>query len=213
MKKVLLINDYLHCGGAEAVFRSTQELVSEECEVQILYGEERPLSSINKGYFYSFHHKRRLQKELDEFQPDVIHIHNCYYCLTPSIFQAIARYKKQHSVKVLVTLHDYQWFSPSSNLCHYSGSQLTNFENIPTIGQWWLKRLDPRGAIHSLATKMKWVLHFRWLKVQQWVDYFIAPSEFMLDFAQRAYGHEKCSLVRNPIASLDRVEPISGGNG
>lgn len=66
---------------------------------------------------------RRLQAVLDavyEFEPDLVHIHNTFPFLTPSVIQAVA----DNHRTVLVSLHNYRVFC-ANGLCLRDGRQCT----------------------------------------------------------------------------------------
>ncbi len=64
---------------------------------------------------YSREARVKLRLVLNNFQPDVCHLNNFNYQLTPSILMEIRRWEKQsgHSVKIVYTAHDYQLVCPN----------------------------------------------------------------------------------------------------
>ncbi|NER18910.1 glycosyltransferase family 4 protein [Spongiivirga citrea] len=61
---------------------------------------------------YSKQNKRRLSIILDEFKPDIVHIHNFNFQLTPSILSEI----KKRDIKIVYTIHDSQLACPNHRL-------------------------------------------------------------------------------------------------
>jgi glycosyltransferase involved in cell wall biosynthesis len=55
---------------------------------------------------------KKIQKAIREFQPDLIHVHNFFFVLSPSIFRAA----KDMGVPTVVTLHNFRFISPCSQL-------------------------------------------------------------------------------------------------
>ena len=61
---------------------------------------------------------------LDDFQPDVCHLNNFNFQLTPSIILEIVKWRKQNGkkCKILYTAHDYQLVCPN-HMCHNPNTQ------------------------------------------------------------------------------------------
>ncbi len=59
---------------------------------------------------YSKEARVQLRKVLDDFQPDVCHLNNFNYQLTPSMILEIVKWRKEtnHQCKIIFTAHDYQ---------------------------------------------------------------------------------------------------------
>lgn len=59
--------------------------------------------------FWSFEVGRRTAEVLDEFRPDVVHFHNVYHQLSPSVLRPAAR----RGIATVMTLHDYKLVCPT----------------------------------------------------------------------------------------------------
>ena len=55
---------------------------------------------------------QKLESLLREFQPDIVHLHNIYHQLSPSILWVL----KRHRIPMVMTLHDYKLLSPNYSL-------------------------------------------------------------------------------------------------
>lgn len=63
---------------------------------------------------YSVEARKKLRLVLEDFKPDVCHLNNFNYQLTPSIILEIARWRKQgHKCRIVYTAHDYQLICPN----------------------------------------------------------------------------------------------------
>ena len=64
---------------------------------------------------YSVEARKKLRPVLDDFQPDVCHLNNFNYQLTPSIILEIRKWEKQtgHKCKIIYTAHDPQLVCPN----------------------------------------------------------------------------------------------------
>ena len=51
---------------------------------------------------------KNIQKEISSFSPDIVHVHNTFPLLSPSIFHAIPK-----NIKRVLTLHNYRLFCPA----------------------------------------------------------------------------------------------------
>lgn len=67
---------------------------------------------------YSSETRKKIRQVLDDFQPDVCHLNNFNYQLTPSMILEIKKWEKQsgHKCKIVFTAHDYQLVCPNHML-------------------------------------------------------------------------------------------------
>ena len=67
---------------------------------------------------YSKEARVQLRKVLDDFKPDVCHLNNFNYQLTPSIILEIVKWRKEtgRDCKIIFTAHDYQLVCPNHML-------------------------------------------------------------------------------------------------
>ena len=74
---------------------------------------------------YNAEAARKIRKLLDYFCPDVVHLNNFTYQLTPSILTEIRKWKKSgHSCRVVFTAHDYNLVCPNHMLFNPNTQQL-----------------------------------------------------------------------------------------
>ncbi len=142
--RVLLLNKFLHpIGGAETyVFKLGEALKENGHEVQFfgMEHEGRIVGNRVNAYtsdmdfhngsmlgklaypvkiIYSKEARRKIRLVLDDFQPDVVHLNNFNYQLTPSIILEIVSWRKKtgHKCKIVYTAHDYQLVCPN-HMCN-----------------------------------------------------------------------------------------------
>lgn len=67
---------------------------------------------------YSSEARKKIRLVLDDFNPDVVHLNNFNYQLTPSIILEINKWRKQNKrkCKIVFTAHDYQLICPNHML-------------------------------------------------------------------------------------------------
>jgi glycosyltransferase involved in cell wall biosynthesis len=58
---------------------------------------------------YSFEAKRQFEKLIKDFKPDIVHCHNIYHQISPSILPVAKKYK----IPVVMHLHDYKLICPN----------------------------------------------------------------------------------------------------
>ena len=138
--RILLINKFLYPnGGSETyIFKLGQQLKDMGHEVQYfgMEHEGRIVGNRVESYtsdmdfhggsrvskllypvkaIYSSEARKKLRLVLEDFQPDVCHLNNFNYQLTPSIIWEIRKWEQQNDrkCKILYTAHDYQLVCPN----------------------------------------------------------------------------------------------------
>ena len=97
-------------GNRVNAYTSNMDFHSGSKIAKVLY----PLKTI-----YSVEARKKIRKVLDDFKPDVCHLNNFNYQLTPSIILEIRKWEKQtkRRCKILYTAHDYQLICPN-HMCN-----------------------------------------------------------------------------------------------
>lgn len=112
MRVLVLHNHYQQAGGEDTVFEHEVALLRQNgltVETLIFTNESFDgswwgnLQSAAQA-FYNSGSARRLAGVLDEFKPDVVHIHNLFYTASPAVI-LVAR---QRGIPVVMTLHNYR---------------------------------------------------------------------------------------------------------
>ncbi len=215
-QRILFISDYLQGGGAEIVLHQLMDGLKNNknpWEISLFYGQEN--DDRKKGnpfsYIYSFAYRRKLNKQLELFKPNIIHFINYYHILTPSVLDSAARYKhKNPGVKVFFTAHDFHLMCPNSGLTSFR-TGTNSIRREPPLRyrpgfdgrKLWLRKWDHRGWVFSSLKLVQWVLAYRWAKKDLVFDKIIAPGKFMHDTLLSEYGDEKVRIVRNPYINLE----------
>lgn len=143
--KILIVNKFLHPnGGAETyIFKLGEQLTSMGHEVQYfgMEHEGRRVGNRLNMYtaamdfhtgsklakltypvktIYSAEARRKIRLVLEDFSPDVVHLNNFSYQLTPSILLEIGRWRKERgkTCRIVFTAHDYNLICPNHMLYH-----------------------------------------------------------------------------------------------
>jgi glycosyltransferase involved in cell wall biosynthesis len=126
VKVALVHNEYGKFSGEEFVVDSQLNLLLQSgVEVATFFrssvGLDRSITKKMSAFFtgvYSYKTRREFEKFLDVEHPDVIHVHNIYPKISPSIFIAAAKRK----IPVVMTVHNYRLVCP--NGLFYSHGQI-----------------------------------------------------------------------------------------
>ena len=144
---------------------------------------------------YSVEARRKLRTVLDDFKPDVCHLNNFNFQLTPSIILEIRKWEKatNHKCKIVYTAHDYQLVCPD-HLCNNPNTH-QNCEKC--LGGRFINCFKGK-CIHGSAAKslIGSIEGYFWntLGVYKNIDSIICCSEFM-----------KSKLDTNPILAEKTV--------
>ena len=218
--RILLVNKFLYPnGGSETyLFNLGEYLVSQGHEVQYFGMEHEGRvvgnrvesytsnmdfhkgSKLSKLFYpiktiYSSEARKKIRKVLDDFQPDVCHLNNFNFQLTPSIILEIVKWrkKKRKSCKIIYTAHDYQLVCPN-HMCNNPNTH----ENCEKCLDGKFLNCVKGKCIHGSGAKSLIGAaegYFWKLKgVYKNLDAVICCSEFM-----------KTKLDRNPILAKKTV--------
>lgn len=203
--KILMVNKFLYPnGGSETyMFKLGEYLSAHGHDVQYFGMEHKGRivgnraeaytsdmdfhggSKISKVTYplktiYSFEARRKIRLILDDFQPNVVHLNNFNYQLTPSIIVEIVRWRKenQHLCRIVFTAHDGQLVCPN----HL-------FKNLNT-GEFCEKCLGGHfinctkgkcihGSIAKSLIGTVEALYWNWRRIYKYIDKIICCSEFM----------------------------------
>lgn len=135
---------------------------------------------------YSREARVQIRKVLDNMKPDVVHLNNINFQITPSVIDEIRLYEKQigSRVKIIFTAHDYQWICPNHMM------------NIPSTGCNCDKCIGGHtgncaknkcihgSTVKSILGTLEAKL-YRYRKTYSLVDKIICPSQFLYDMFER----------------------------
>ena len=62
--------------------------------------------------FFSLEASRKINALLDEFEPDIVHVHNLYHQMSPAILFEI----KKRGIPIVMTVHDFKLINPNHSL-------------------------------------------------------------------------------------------------
>jgi len=198
--RILEVNKFFHeRRGAERHFLDVIDLLSSEGHRVAVFSMEHPKNlpsplptflvsragfsdgdtgnawHLIKGIgrlFWSFEARRTMRRALDEFRPDVVHVHNAYHQLPPSFLSVV----RKRGIPVILTVHDYHSVSPDKDA--YYDSVGTSFWRFLSVRKYtFAKRL--------LLTLRAYWDRFAGFYAKN-VDAYVAPSLFVKETLVRA---------------------------
>lgn len=200
--KVLQINDYVTRGGCEVVVQSTVELLSSAGhEVELFTSDRAPGHKRTfAGYVGFSPWRRELVDCLAGFQPDVVHLHNFYHELSPGILATLARHRRDHELRIVMTAHDYHLICPNAGLFYIGrgGPPTADVDRLKQLNYLLVRRWDARSPLHSWAKKLQHCLNYRLGRdLRQVIDLVLCPSRFM----EGALSRHALPTVQVPLPS------------
>ncbi len=201
--KILMVNKFLYPkGGSETyIFKLGAQLQAMGHEVQYfgMEHEGRIVGNRVESYtsnmdfhggsklskllypiktIYSAEARKKIRLVLEDFRPDVCHLNNFNYQLTPSIILEIRKWERQsgHRCKVLYTAHDYQLVCPN----HSCRNGQENCEKClgGHFGNCARGKCIHGSFVKSVVGTLEAVF-WKWMGVYQQIDTIICPSHFM----------------------------------
>lgn len=203
MKILVLHNSYQQNGGEDAV-------VAAECGLLTVHSHEvRSLIVTNdviSGFWrklqvawktpYSSLSLRLLESELQRFKPDVVHVHNFFPLLTPSVYDAC----KSAGIPVVQTLHNYRTICPGAMLMRDGWPCEECISDSPYRAV--LYRCYRSSLLGTLSVARMVACHRSRGTWQDKVDSFIALTEFAKSkFVQAGFPAEKIVVKPNFVDS------------
>lgn len=217
--KVLMVNKFLYPnGGSETyIFEIGKQLGRMGHEVQYFGMEHKDRIVGNRvdsytsnmdfhtgklsrllypfRIIYSREARKQIKKVLEDFEPDVVHLNNFNFQLTPSIIYEIRKYEKRcgRKIRLFFTAHDYQLICPNHMMRVPSCGE--NCERCLKKSFWECAK---HKCIHNSFVKSLLGAIEGWLygslKTYRCFDCMICPSAFM-----------KEKLDSNPVFSSKTV--------
>lgn len=215
--KILFANKFFfRNGGSEVVMFNEMDLMRglENDVIEFSMHDSRNLPSRYDDYFVSQKSYRspsrgdkiksalslihspeaveKIKKLILDEKPDILHCHNIYHQLTPSIITAAAWL----NIPVVLTLHDYKPVCPVYTRLQ-GGAVCTrcsdgHFEAV-------LTRRCADGSLGKSILLWAEARYHAALRSYHRVSKFVAPSKFMRDAVVRRFGNDKVIHIPNGI--------------
>lgn len=224
--KILLVNKFLYPKGGSETYvmnlgRYMQSVGHEvqyfgmDCEDRTVGNNAEaytsPMDFHNGSFFdrimysvktvYSEESRRKIRRVLDDFQPDVCHLNNFNYQLTPSIIQEIVKWRKENgkNCKIIYTAHDLQLVCPNHLMTNPVSGEICekclggNFVNC-------IKGKCIHGSTLKSAVGAVEAWFWNKLGVYKNFDAVICPSGFLADkLSSNSVLKDKITVMHNFI--------------
>lgn len=224
--KILMVNKFLYPnGGSETyIFELGKELVRQGHQVEYfgMEHESRIVGNHAESYtanmdfhtgklrklsypfkiIYSSEARKKIRAVLEDFKPDVVHLNNFNYQLTPSIIYEI----KAHKIPIVFTAHDLQLVCPNHLMVYGRNGEVC--ERCITRGSisCFQGRCIHDSAAKSLIGAMENRL-YKILKPYKKIDVILCPSHFVEEKLKKNPQLEGRTVVlRNFIYGLDKAQ-------
>jgi len=123
---------------------------------------------------YSFEAYKKIMQVIDDFKPDIVHMNNINFQLTPSIIYAI----KKKGIPLVQTVHDYQMICPNHLLYNFDKNtpceKCVKGSHIHCIKNKCIHSSLVKSILGVIEAKF-----YSFLKTYKKVDLFVCPSHFL----------------------------------
>lgn len=201
--RILLINKFLYQkGGAETYVFKLGEMLTQNGHSVEYFGLENEKNIVGNSVgayvsdmdfgtgitknlkapfriIYSREARKKLKKVLYDFKPDIVHLNNIQFHLTPSIILEANKYrnKTKSDLKIIYTAHDYQLICPSHGLFD---TQIRVCEKC--LGGNYthcLRTKCVKGSLMKSFLGMIDAYTWKFSKAYSYIDKIICPSVFL----------------------------------
>jgi len=181
MKICLVHNSYAQRGGEDVVFEQEHANLKRHGHEVVVYRRSNtemktrsPLTRISlvKNAVWSTDTRREFGDLLDREAPEIVHVHNTFFMISPSIYSAC----KERGIRVVQTLHNFRWICPAFTLYRNGAVCEECLDGSLWNGIRHGCYRDSRAATASVALILAW--HRLMRTWGECVDSYIALTEF-----------------------------------
>lgn len=218
--KILMVNKFLYPrGGSESYMLYLSEYLKKmghEIEFFGMYddnntvGNKKGLYTQNMDFhsrglsrflypfriIYSLEAKKKIMQVIDDFKPDIVHMNNINFQLTPSIIYGV----KKKNVPLVQTVHDYQMICPNHLLYNFDKNEPCEKclygSHMSCIKNKCIHSSTVKSILGVIEAKL-----YSLLKTYKLVDLFICPSNFLEKklLSARSFYSGKTKTIHNFI--------------
>ncbi len=213
MKIIMVHNTYQQPGGEDVVFQQECANLSGAGHEVVLYQRSNfeidKLSALGrlalpKNTIWSAATRREFGALLDRERPDIVHVHNTFVMVSPSIYSAC----RERGVPVVQTLHNFRLLCPGATF--YRNGKIC--ENCLEGSLWSSVRhgcyRDSKSASATVALML--ATHRRLGTWRDSIDRYIALTEFSRDkFVSAGFAAHKIAVKPNFVGGDPGPRPES----
>jgi len=212
--KILQVHNHHQCrGGEEVMFEAISRTLTEKghdvfalernnADVRGLRGKLRAFREGN----YSRSAKKAISSILQSKHPDIVHVHNVYTLISPSVLVACRRY----SVPVVIRCADFRFIScPTGN--HLNNGSVC--ERCVGGREFWCALRNCRGSIcKSLAYALRTMVARKWRLFKDNVTLYVPPSVFVRQrMIDAGFPRDRITVIPNMVSVPDAINENSYG--
>lgn len=196
--RILMVNKFLYPrGGSESYMLKLGEQLKKaghEVEYFGMYDEKNTVGNSEGLYtknmdfhskgierflypfkiIYSTEAAKKIGRVIDAFKPDIVHMNNINFQLTPSIIYAA----KKRNIPLVQTVHDYQMICPNHLMYSFEEQKTcTRCVKGTKLNCVKHKCIHGSGIKSILGVAESWL--YKILKTYRLVDLYICPSHFL----------------------------------
>jgi len=146
---------------------------------------------------YSIEARSKIEKLIKHYKPDIVHLNNYNFQITPSILYEIKKYK----IPVVMTLHDLQIVCP--NHLMYIEHEKKICEDCK--GRKYINCIKNKcihnSRLKSIFAAMEGYIYYKLKTYDKMIDYYIAPSNFLKDkICEFGENKDRIKVIHNFIS-------------
>ena len=204
--KILIINNYNsenRVGGVEHYLHELIQYAEKNNSDYIFkwFGKDK----IKTNWVEKFYHKTITQeiiREIESFQPDVIHCFSIGAPVTPHFME----FAKSKGIPIVFSFRDYYYICPKNYMLNDKNEVLHKHESAL---ECILHHQPKRNILFDTLLYLKQSHHKNIIKKH--IDYFLTPSENLTQFVSKHFKKEGKTLA-NPILIEQNQNSNSEGN-
>lgn len=213
VSRILVVhNSYRQRGGEDTVVAAEMALLRAHGHEVETYSRtndsisELPAAQVAIGTLWSSQTTDELSRRITAFRPDIIHVHNTFPLVSPSLYWAAARQK----VPVVQTLHNYRLLCPQAMLLRDNQVCEDCLGRLPWRGV--LRRCYRGSTLQSAILGGMLVLHRSIGTYENKVTRYIALNRFSRDkFVQGGLPADRISVKPNFVDIPERAPVARSG--
>jgi len=214
MRVLVAHNRYRFSGGEDSVVRNEIEMLQAaghevatlEADNRVIEGTMAKVAAAGSA-FHSPRSRRRMDSIVREFQPDVVHVHNWFPLLSPSVITAAA----ERGVPVVQTLHNFRMVCAAANLFR-EGSICCDClgKNLPVAPVLHGCYAGSRLGSATVTAAFAW---HRLAHTWKSVSIFIVLSKFQRDLLVRGGLDASKTVVKPNFVRRFGLDAVGTGKG
>lgn len=199
MKLLIIHNRYQsnNIGGEDIVYQNELESLQKKLGKENVFSHEVSNDDISKiklvfNIWFNKHYYNEVKKIVEENNLDIVHIHNFYPLLTPSVFKAA----KDGGAKIVHTLHNYRQWCISGIFYRdgYGVCELCTKSNFSLQGIF--SKCFRKSMIQSVLAQLSF-WYYRTTKVFDNIDYFFVLTNFQKEKV-KSLGIDGSKIILKP---------------